>query len=115
MIEAIFFIVIFWFNFPFPTEYIPGPTILPDTGLRNLIETVLKKLSGMWILFLYITFIIKCEWIKLVECGGLLTIYGKSGIKLLSWDEQKWQNMTLKSGRMEWVFSELSAKITKYR
>ena len=34
------------------------------------------------------------------EMWGLLTIYGRSEIRLLLWDEPKWQNMTLIVGEV---------------
>ena len=87
-------------------EYSLRPPIIVDfgygTGFKKCKENQVKKNSGIWVLLLFISIIIKCKLNKLVECETYLSFkkcelyatyqlveYNKSESEQLIRDEQK--------------------------
>ena len=72
-------------------HFILGVPLSSARILKKCTENLVKKDSGMWGLFLYISFIIliKCEWEKDSGIFHYLTIYGIFQLRLLKWDTQK--------------------------
>ena len=52
-----------------------------------------RKVSGMWDIFLYISFIIKCEWNALVECMVHLIYIVKVKWGIYWWTDKKKEKM----------------------